>query len=338
MKNKIKKIEKEALFSFSHVKSIKDLENLYLTYLGRKRGKLKIILRQLPTLPLQQRKEIGILANKVKKELETVYRRTKEEFLKKTRKERFFDVTLPGKKLEYSNLHPITQVRQEVEECLKSMGFEIVEGSELESDYYNFESLNIPKDHPARDIQDTFFVKGEKDLVMRTHTTNMLVRIMERRKPPMRIAVFGRCFRREATDPRHEHTFYQLDGFLVGERISLANLIWLFDKFFQSIFRKKIKFRLRPGYFPFVEPGLELDLVCFKCQGRGCFFCKNTGWLEMLGCGMIHPKVFEAAGYSKGKYTGFAFGMGFDRLVMLKYGIDDIRLFHSGDLRFLKQF
>lgn len=304
-------------------------EDIQQKYLGRGDGELVRILRGLKDLPLEERRKVGQLANQIKRELEEKIR-----FKVKGLRFKVIDLTLPGKKQPEGHLHPLTRVQWEIADIFQGMGFSIYEGQELETDYYNFEALNIPKDHPARDLQATFFTEDGR--VLRTHTSNMQVRIMEKIKPPLRVAVMGRCFRYEATDARHEHTFYQLEGFAVDKEITLANLSAVIKDFLNVFFQRPVDIRLRPGYFPFVEPGLEVDCSCL-CR-KGCALCKNTGWLEMAGAGMIHPNVLKAAGYPKGKYTGFAFGFGLNRLAMLKYGIDDIRLFMSGDLRFLKQF
>lgn len=356
MEKQLQQIKQRALSEIAAVKSLGDLESLEIKYFGRREGKLTKILRSLVNLPAQEKRKIGALANQIKQELTLALNKKRKEIRGK-KLEEFFDVTLPGKRPEEGHLHPITRVRIELEEIFKSMGFEIYEGDELVSDYYNFESLNIPKDHPARDIQDTFFVKSEilnsksetnskfktqnsrkSDFVMRTHTSAMQVKIMEKKKPPLKIIVPGRCFRHEATDASHEHTFYQMEGFVVDKNISIANLIYTQKALLSSIFKKNVSVRLRPGYFPFVEPGFELDCSCVICNGRGCPVCKYTGWMELIPCGMIHPKVFEFARYPSGKYTGFAFGLGLTRLAMMRYNIDDIRLFMSGDLRFLEQF
>lgn len=345
MEKELQQIKQKALEKIAAVKSQSDLESLEIQYFGRKEGRLTKILRSLAGLSLEEKRKIGALANQIKKELISAFNKRRQE-LKGGKKEEFFDVTLPGKRPDDGHLHPITKVKMELEEIFKSMGFEIYEGDELVSDYYNFESLNIPKDHPARDIQDTFFIKSStsnlqspaSNFVMRTHTSAMQVKIMEKKKPPLKVIVPGRCFRHEATDASHEHTFYQMEGFVVDENISIANLVYTQKVLLSLIFKRDVNVRLRPGYFPFVEPGFELDCSCVICGGKGCSVCKGTGWVELIPCGMIHPKVFEFAGYPKGKYTGFAFGLGLTRLVMMKYGIDDIRLFMSGDLRFLKQF
>lgn len=337
MKQELNKIKQELEDSLKKIKDSGALEELKVKYLGRKNGILTNALKGIKDLPVEQKKEVGSLANEVKKDAVKIIEQAKKD-LKQDKAGDDFDITLPGKKPAQGNLHPLTQIRLEVEEVFKSMGFEIHEGDELVSDFYNFESLNIPADHPARDMQDTFFIKGHKDKVMRTHTSAMQVKIMEKNKPPLKVIVPGRCFRNEATDASHEHTFHQVEGYVVGKDISIANLVWTQKKLLSAIFEKDVEVRLRPGYFPFVEPGFELDCSCLICGGKGCSVCKQTGWVELIPCGMIHPKVLEHAGYKKGEYTGFAFGMGWSRLAMMKYNIDDIRYFMSGDLRFLKQF
>jgi len=254
-----------------------------------------------------------------------------------------FDPTLPGEKINSGHLHPLTLVRRDLEKVFSSMGFMVLEGPELESDYYNFEALNIPSTHPARDMQDTFFIdkknKNEEfDLVMRTQTSPMQVRAMKEHGAPLRAVVVGRTYRNEATDASHEHSFHQIEGLMIDEEISLANLKAVLQEMLSGIYQQEIKVRIRPGYFPFVEPGLEVDMSCTFCKGKGCSICKKTGWVEMLGAGLVHPNVLKAGGIDPKKYQGFAFGMGIERMAMLKYGINDIRLFHSGDLHFLKQF
>jgi phenylalanyl-tRNA synthetase alpha chain len=256
---------------------------------------------------------------------------------------------LPGEKISEGHLHPVTQVLRELEDMFVSMGFKVLEGPELESDYYCFEALNIPKWHPSRDAQDTFYIDpkglkvrgerdGQPDLVMRTQTSPVQIRAMQKYGAPLRCVVPGRVFRAEATDAVHEHTFYQLEGLMVGENISVANLIAVLKEIYSGIFKQEVKLRVRPGYFPFVEPGLEIDVGCTICGGKGCPSCKMGGWLEMAGAGLVHPKVLEAGGVDPKKYSGFAFGMGIERLLIMRHGINDIRLFESGDLRFLEQF
>jgi len=256
-------------------------------------------------------------------------------------KNNFLDLSLPGEKQKIGALHPLTLTINRLAQFFTSMGFETVEGLELDNDYYNFSSLNFLPHHPSRDLQESFFVKnplGKEDLVLRTHTSNVQVRVMEKRMPPLRIFTFGRCYRREATDASHEHTFYQVEGFTVDKEVSLSNLIFTMKSLLSEFFEKEVELRLRPAFFPFTEPSYEVAFTCVSCDGKGCSVCGNTGWLEIFGCGMIHPNVLKAAGYPERRFTGFAFGGGVDRLAMLKYKINDIRWFHSGDLRFIRQF
>ncbi|MBU1118389.1 phenylalanine--tRNA ligase subunit alpha [Patescibacteria group bacterium] len=315
------------------------LENLKNTYLGRK-GKLSGLLGTLKDFSKDEKARYGKLANEVKAEMA-------KEFLEKQQHTAgggsgFFDVTEPGKSQKLGHLHPYTKMREEVNHILYSMGFQILDGEEITSDYYCFESLNIPKGHPARDAWDTFYIEQKRnkneELVLRTHTSSMQVAIMENQKPPLQTVVLGKCYRNEATDASHEHSFYQIEGFVVDETISVANMVSTLKQLLSAVFKEDVNVRLRPGFFPFVEPGYEMDMSCLNCKGEGCKVCKQSGWVELLGCGMIHPNVFKCAGYEPGKYTGYAFGVGFDRLTMMRYKIPDIRLFNSGDLRFIHQF
>jgi len=256
----------------------------------------------------------------------------------------WIDVTAPGKKMKKGHLHPLTIVQADIEDIFTAMGFEIADGPEVESEFYNFDAVNVPDDHPGRDMQDTFWISKEEGrdkgtgTVLRTQTSSVQVRYMQTHKPPFRIIIPGRVFRQEATDASHEHTFHQFEALVVGKKVSVANFLYIAETFFSQFFGKKLNVRLRPSYFPFVEPGFEFDISCTNCQGKGCSSCKQTGWLEVGGAGMVHQNVFEAAGYEKGKYQGFAWGFGLERLAMMKYKIDDIRHFHGGDVRFTKQF
>ncbi|MBT3282682.1 phenylalanine--tRNA ligase subunit alpha [bacterium] len=236
------------------------------------------------------------------------------------------------------HLHPMTQMINEINSIFSDMGFEFADGPEMESEYYNFDALNFEKNHPARDMQDTFWVKDKENTVMRTHTSNVQIRYMENNKPPIRIIVPGKVFRNEATDATHEAQFYQFEGLMVDETTTLGTLKGVLKTFLEKFFSKDVEIRLRPSYFPFVEPGIEVDMSCFSCEGKGCSICKSTGWIEVLGAGMVHPNVLKAGGIDSEKYQGFAFGVGIDRLAMLKYGIDDVRLLYQGDLRFVNQF
>jgi len=347
MKNKLEQIKKQALNDLQELMDKKlsinleeNLRTLHIKYLGRK-GELSQILRNLKDLSVEEKKEIGAFANIVKKDLESIFKEKEDEILGE--KGGDYDISLPGKEIKIGHLHPLTLIQRDLENIFKSLGFSILEGPELESDYYNFEALNIDKHHPARDMQDTFYVDWEKNkkdekLVMRTHTSPVQVRAMQTYGAPLKAIVPGRVFRNEAIDASHEHTFYQLEGLMIDKDISITNMIALMKELLKGIFEKEVAVRIRPGFFPFVEPGIELDISCQLCGGKGCSVCKQTGWLELFPAGMVHPKVLEAGGIDSKKYSGFAFGLGLTRLVMMKYHINDIRLFNSGDLRFLEQF
>jgi len=338
METQIKQLKDKALTELKKVTDLDQLEKLEVKYLGRK-GELTGILRGLKDLAGEHKIKVGKLANQVKNELVELSSDLKAKLSGKAEvKSGFLDLTLPGNKAELGNLHPITQVQRQLEEIFSRMGFMILDGPELESDYYNFEALNIPADHPARDMQDTFYIKDHPDWVMRTHTSNQQVRVIEKYGSPLRAVFPGRCFRYEATDASHDTTFYQMEGLMIDKHISIANLISVMKSLLKEVLRRDVKVRLRPGFFPFVEPGFELDINCLICSGEGCSVCKQSGWLELLPCGLVHPRVLEYGGLNPKEYSGFAFGLGLTRLVMMKYGIDDIRLLTSGDLRFLKQF
>ena len=346
MREEIIKIKNNIL---QELKSIKDgavLREAEIKYLGRK-SELTKILRKITSLSAQEKKEIGQLANETKKEIRKKFGELKG-IINNASDNGFIDVTLPGTKFKSGHLHPLTKVQHELENLFISLGFMVLEGPELESDYYNFEALNIPAHHPARDMQDTFYIASplnkekdtpkKSDMVMRTHTSPVQVRAMQKYGAPLRCVAPGRSFRAEALDDCHEHTFSQMEGLMIGENISIANLISVMKELLNGIFGREMETRVRPGYFPFVEPGIELDIRCTICNGQGCSSCKNSGWLELLPAGMVHPSVLRHGGIDPDKYSGFAFGLGLTRLVMMKYAIDDIRLFNSGDLRFLEQF
>jgi len=340
LKNQIKK-------AIDSAKDLKELNDIFKRYLG-KRGELTQVLRSLEKLPKAKRVKIGKEANELKNFLRIKYdqkvQEIKEKIKKETAKIEWIDITRPGKKPVLGHLHPLSQVKNKTEEIFQLMGFSVVEGPEVETEWYNFDALNIPKDHPARDIWDTFWlrqneIKNQKSkLLLRTHTSPVQIRYMEKNNPPLRIIVPGRVFRHEATDASHEINFYHIEGLMVDKDISAANFKAIIEEFFKRFFEKPIKIRLRPSYFPFTEPSFEVDMTCLNCKGKGCSVCQKTGWMEMMGAGMVHPNVFKAAGLNPKNWQGFAFGMGLDRLAMMKYKIDDIRLFYSGDLRFLKQF
>lgn len=347
MKKDIEKLKKDALKDLKNVDGEQKLEEVEQKYFGRKDGMLTVILRSLKDLSDEEKRVIGPLANEAKKELEREMaakrQMLEQEAISKKLSKEFFDTTVPGKKYDIGHIHPLAQVQYEVERIFNQMGFAIQDGPEVESEYYNFEGLNIPKDHPARDMQDTFFIKDAHDkkhgrLVLRTHTSPVQVRTMEKYGAPLRVIVPGRVFRYEATDASHDSTFDQVEGLLIDKHISLAHLKGVMTEFLTRLFEKEVKVRFRPGYFPFVEPGLELDFSCLLCGGKGCRVCKNSGWVEFMGAGMVHENVMNAGGIDPKKYQGWAFGFGITRLTMMKYGIDDIRLLLGSDLRFLQQF
>lgn len=342
MKNKLLQLKKEILESLDKIQFEDNLKELEDKYLNRK-SEFNSLLKNIKNLDVDLKKEIGTLANSIKQEINEKIIETKNRISKNDNKSDLIDPTLPGEISEKGHLHPVTITQEEIEDLFTSMGFMVLNGPELESDYYNFTALNFPKHHPAREMQDTFFIdsknkEGEYDMLMRTQTSPMQLRAMEKYGAPLKAIIPGRCFRNEATDARHEHTFYQLEGLMVGENINFSNLKAFLELVGQKLYGPNTKLRMRPKYYPFVEPGSNGEYTCFLCQGQGCRVCKHTGWLEIVGCGMIHPEVLKNAGIDPEKYSGFAFGFGLDRLVMLKYKIDDTRLLHSGDLRFLKQF
>jgi phenylalanyl-tRNA synthetase alpha chain len=337
LKEEINGIKNQALGEIEMAKNDSELFDLEKKYLGKK-SELNEILRNIKNLTTEEKKEIGPLANRIKNEILQAMENKKKEVSGKVNLENEkIDITIPGDKKAVGHLNPISIVREEIENIFISMGFEIADGPEVETEFYNFDALNIPKCHPARDMQDTFFIKGT-DLAMRSQTSAMQARYMQCHKPPFRIIAPGKVFRAEATDATHEHTFYQFETLVVGEKITVGNLKQIAEVFFSEFFNQNVKVRLRPSFFPFTEPSFEFDITCTMCGGKGCKGCKNNGWLELGGAGMVNQNVFVSAGYPRNKYTGFAWGFGFERLAMMKYKIDDIRLFHSGDLRFIKQF
>ncbi len=354
MLDELKKIESAAHAEIGVLRTLAELEERRIQFLGRERGALTVILRRLKDLPASERAAIGEEANRLRKRIESLLaereaelkRTTIESVLKRER----LDVTRPGKKPERGHLHPITQIRRKLEAIFASMGFSVVEGPEVELEYYNFDSLNLPETHPAREMQDTWwlrhppvtFRKGgrtiQSRLLLRTQVTAIQVRYMERYNPPLRIIMPGYVYRREATDASHEMQFTQMDGLMVDRKVSLSNLKGIMTMVMRELFGKDIKLRLRAGYFPFVEPGVEMDMECMACRQKGCSVCQRTGWIEVFPGGVVHPNVFRAAGLNPRGWQGIAFDLGLDRLAMMKYKIPDIRLFHSGDLRFLRQF
>ena len=316
-----------------------DLEAARVEFLGRK-GSLALISKEMGKLTPEDRAQVGRLLNGVKQNLEARYEARKAGFERAALDARlageWLDLTLPAPGPRPGKLHPLTQIQHELEELFTSLGFAVVDGPEVETEWYNFDALNIPPTHPARDAQDTFWM--EDGHLLRTHTSPVQVRAMERFGAPLRIIAPGRVFRNEELDASHEHTFYQLEGMMVDRHVSVGHMLYFMKSLLAAIFGREVTVRLRPGFFPFVEPGFELDIQCLLCDGRGCAVCKQSGWVELLPCGLVHPNVLRAGGLDPEQWNGFAFGLGLTRLVMMRYGIDDIRHLAAGDLRFLRQF
>lgn len=343
MKDTLQQLKNEALLALKSVKDKIQLEELETKLLGRKGGQLTELLKGLKDLSEEAKKEMGQLANEVKKTVEEAIDHKKKEFTEQEMsgllEKEYVDISQPVLPLKSAgHFHPNTIIQNDLEEFFTSMGFAVLDGPELESEYYNFTGLNIPADHPARDMQDTFYIKGHSDWVMRTHTSPVQVRSMQKYGAPLRMIVPGKCFRNEATDVRHEHTFYQLEGLVVDKGINFSHMKGVLEEVFKHIFGPETKIRLRPKFYPFVEPGVNGEVTCYLCKGAGCRLCKQTGWLEVFGAGMVHPNVLKEGGIDSKVYQGFAFGFGLTRLVMLKYGIEDIRLLESGNTKFLEQF
>ncbi|MFA5061714.1 MAG: phenylalanine--tRNA ligase subunit alpha [Patescibacteria group bacterium] len=343
MQSKLQKLKTEALLAIKSAKDKLEVEALEQKLFGRKGGEMTDILKGIKDLSEDAKKEIGQLANEVKKEIENALAAKKQEVLSKSfagalEKERV-DLTQPAlPHQERGHLHPVSVIQNQLEDLFASMGFMVLDGSELESDYYNFSAVNIPEDHPARDMQDTFYIKNHPDWVMRTHTSSMQVRGMQKYGAPLRAIIPGKCYRNEATDVRHEHTFYQMEGYVVDKNINFGHMKAVLETVAKNLYGAETQVRLRPKFYPFVEPGVNGEVTCFLCHGNGCRLCKNSGWLEIFGAGMIHPNVLKEANIDSKIYSGFAFGFGLTRLVMLKYGIEDIRLLQSGEMKFLEQF
>ena len=346
MLHKLTEINSIAIDEMRSLSDLKELESWRVRYLGKK-SELTQLLRGVASLSIDKRKVIGASANDLRATLERQYSEKKDAI-----KERAFqdiemaakgkkDVSLPGRPIPLGRLHPTTQMVKQICNIFTSLGFQTVEGPEVEWDYYNFEALNIPPDHPAHDMFDTFWIDTEPDqrpMLLRTHTSPMQIRVMEQMRPPVRVVVPGKVYRYEATDATHEYMFYQIEGLAVDENITFSDLKGTLYEFAKRLFGEERRVRFRCDYFPFVEPGVEMAIDCMACGGSGCRLCSDTGWIEILGAGMVHPDVLRRVDYDPEVYTGFAFGLGLERIPMLRYGIDDIRLFYSNDLRFLSQF
>ena len=339
MKAQLEAIEKKAFEELTAAQDLKDLDAVRVKYLGKK-GELTAILKQMGKLSAEERPVIGQLANQVRAQIEERLEETKTNLEAHLLDQRLatetLDVTMPGKRSVLGKKHPITIVLDELKEIFIGMGFDVAQGPEVELDYYNFEALNIPKDHPARDTQDTFYIND--NVVLRTQTSPIQIRVMEKQKPPIRIIAPGRVYRSDALDATHSPLFHQVEGLVVDKNITMADLKGTLEVFVKRLYGEESVVRFRPHHFPFTEPSAELDVQCFNCHGEGCRLCKGEGWIEILGCGMVHPKVLENCGIDPEEYSGFAFGMGLERLVMRRYNIDDLRLFYENDARFLNQF
>jgi phenylalanyl-tRNA synthetase alpha chain len=339
IEDSIQELESRSLARIASAQSPEDLEAVRVEALGRK-GTLAEIGKGMGKLPAEDRGRVGKQLNSARQSIEQALDTRKQVFdaaqLSARLDAEWVDLTLPAPPPRRGHLHPITRIQRELEDLFSSLGFAVLDGPEVETEYHNFDALNIPRDHPARDMQDTFWLDGSR--VLRTHTSPVQVRGMERLGPPLRMIAPGRVFRNESVDASHEHTFYQLEGMMVDREVSVANLLYFMKTLLSAIFHRDVTVRLRPGYFPFVEPAFELDIQCLICGGPGCPVCKQSGWVELLPCGLVHPNVLRMSGIDPEQYGGFAFGLGLTRLVMMRYGIDDIRQLQDGDLRFLEQF
>jgi phenylalanyl-tRNA synthetase alpha chain len=335
----IQELESRSLGRIASANTPEELEAVRVDALGRKSG-LSQFSKEMGKLAPDERVRIGKLLNAAKQKLEEALESKRQQFADAQLSARldaeWVDLTLPAPGPRRGHLHPITQIQRELEDLFVSLGFTVLDGPEVETEYYNFDALNIPQEHPARDMQDTFWLDGGN--LLRTHTSPVQVRGMERLGPPLRMIAPGRVFRNESVDASHEHTFYQLEGMMVDRDVSVAHLLYFMKTLLTAIFKREVTVRLRPGYFPFVEPGFELDIQCLICGGPGCPVCKQSGWVELLPCGLVNPKVLRMSGIDPEEWNGFAFGLGLTRLVMMRYAIDDIRQLQGGDLRFLEQF
>jgi phenylalanyl-tRNA synthetase alpha chain len=338
VKEELERLQREVVISISQASTEKEISEIRVKYLGKK-GSITQVLKSLGTLPELERREVGQGANQLKEstesKIEEALLRIRERERRGVLEKEKIDVTLPGRRIPVGKRHPLTQTLDEIIDIFSRLGFEVVEGPEVELDYYNFEALNIPQGHPAREMQATFFISD--DVVLRTHTSPVQVRTMEKKRPPVRVICPGAVYRCDS-DPTHSPMFHQVEGLLVDRGITFADLKGVLTVFVHQMFSKETRLRFRPSFFPFTEPSAEIDIECFICGGKGCGVCSHTGWLEILGSGMVDPAVYKFVNYDPEEVTGFAFGMGIERIAMLKFGINDIRLFFTNDLRFLKQF
>ncbi len=339
MKDKLDQIKNNALNAISSSSALKSLDDLRVQYLGKK-GELTAVLKGMGALTPEERPAIGQIANEVRDTLEEAIKAKKEQYEQEAQEKKLaseiIDVTMPGKKLSQGKLHPLDQTLEEVGKIFIGMGYEIISGREVETGYYNFDALNLGQEHPARDEQDTFYIT--EDMVLRTATSPVQIHTMENQELPIRMIAPGKVYRSDEVDATHSPVFHQIEGLVIDENITFGDLKGVLAEFAKKFFGDKVQVKFRPHYFPFTEPSAEVDVTCVMCEGDGCSVCKGEGWIEILGCGMVHPKVLEMAGIDSTKYQGFAFGMGVERLTMLKYAINDLRLFFENDIRFLDQF
>lgn len=339
MKEKLQKIMDDALEQINGSQELEKLNEIRVSFLGKK-GELTSILKSMKEVAPEDRPKVGQLVNEARAAIEEKLEEKKQAFAKAIREEKMkaetIDVTLPAKKPMVGHRHPNTIALEEIERIFVGMGYEVVEGPEVEYDYYNFEALNIPANHPAKDEQDTFYITDK--ILLRTQTSPVQVRVMENKKPPIRMIAPGRVFRADEVDATHSPSFHQIEGMVIDKGITFSDLKGTLTQFVQQLFGKETKVKFRPHHFPFTEPSAEMDVSCFKCGGKGCRFCKGEGWIEILGCGMVHPRVLRMSGIDPEEYSGFAFGIGQERITLLKYEIDDMRLLYENDDRFLKQF
>ena len=338
-KEELEKIKKEAQQRLESSESLDMVNEIRVGVLGKK-GSLKEILKGMKNVPAEERPQVGQMVNEVRQQIEEAIAKAQKSIERKVQEQRLasetIDVTLPSKRLPKGHSHPNVIALKELERIFVGMGYEVIEGPEVERDYYNFEALNIPADHPAKDEQDTFYING--DILLRTQTSSTQIHAMESGKIPIRMIAPGRVYRSDAVDATHSPTFHQVEGLVVDKGVTFADLKGTLDEFAKKLFGEDTKTRFRPHHFPFTEPSAEMDVSCFKCGGKGCSFCKGEGWIEILGCGMVHPHVLEICGIDPNEYSGFAFGVGLERIALLNYEIDDMRLLYENDIRFLKQF
>lgn len=340
MEAQLQQLKQEAISKIEAASSVKELQDVRVAYLGKK-GPITDLLKGMGKLPAEERPKMGALVNVVREEVTVVLDERQvileNAAIQQQLENETIDVTLPGRPVKTGNHHPLTRVVEEIEDLFINMGYEIAEGPEVEKDYYNFEALNLPKGHPARDMQDSFYIS--EDILLRTHTSPVQARTMEAKGgEPIKIICPGKVYRRDSDDATHSHQFTQIEGLVIGENIRMSDLKGTLSIFAKKMFGDDREIRLRPSFFPFTEPSVEMDISCFKCGGNGCNVCKKTGWIEILGAGMVHPNVLEMAGYDSKRLSGFAFGMGPERIAMLKYGVEDIRHFYTNDVRFVSQF